>query len=438
MPDDPFAGLGLDRTVIMPVPGGRTPPARPASVEAAEPADVTVVASGLNSLVAAANPLLNVVPQLRSSVEHPNPAALHQSLAKGIREFEAQARAAGVPTEKIVAARYALCTLIDETVTSTPWGASGAWAQQGLLALFHGETGGGEKFFQLMARLAENPQANLDLLELMYVCLEFGFEGRYRVTEGGQRQLEAIRQRLLMIIRKQRGDYERDLSANWRGVSASTQRRLGGVPFWVVGAVTALLLAVIYVGFEWSLGRASERLAADIASLRVAAPVAPRPAATPRLATFLAEEIRRGLVKVDDHLDRSVVTILGDGLFKPGEATIGADDQWLLGRIADALKRVPGQVDVIGHSDNIPIRTLRFPSNWELSRARAESVARLLAAGIGPGRIRADGRGDAEPVTANDTPQGRAKNRRVEITLHVPAGEPAALRSPPAPPRKPR
>src|SRR5437660_42153 len=106
-------------------------------------------------------------------------------------------------------------------------------------------------------------------------------------------------------------------------------------------------------------------------------------------------------------------------------------------RIACALRRVPGQVDVIGHSDNIPIRTLRFPSNWELSKARAESVARLLAAGIGPGRIRADGRGDAEPVTANDTPQGRAKNRRVEITLHVPAGEPAALASPPAPPRKP-
>ena len=126
-----------------------------------------------------------------------------------------------MPTEKIVAARYALCTLIDETATSTPLGASGAWAQQGLLALFHGETGGGEKFFQLLARLAENPQANLDLLELMYVCLEFGFEGRYRVTEGGQRQLEAIRQRLLMIIRKQRGEYERDLSPNWRG-------RLGG------------------------------------------------------------------------------------------------------------------------------------------------------------------------------------------------------------------
>src|SRR5207249_4666514 len=253
-------------------------------------------------------------------------------------------RAAGVPTEKVVAARYALCTLIDETATSTPLGASGAWAQQGLLALFHGEVGGGGKCFQLMARLAENPQANQDLIELMYVCLEFGFEGRYRVTEGGQRQLEAIRQRLLMIVRKQRGDYERDLSPNWRGVSAANQRRLGSVPLWVVGAVAGLLLVAIYVGFEWPLSRTSDKLAADIAALRVAAPVPPRPAAAPRLAAFLAEEIKRGLVKVDDNADRSVVTILGDGLFKPGEATIGADDQWLLGRAADA----PQAVKIIG------------------------------------------------------------------------------------------
>jgi type VI secretion system protein ImpK len=211
------------------------------------------------------------------------------------------------------------------------------------------------------------------------------------------------------------------------------------VPLWVVAAVTGLLLALIYVGFEWSLIRASDKISSDIAALRVAAPVPPRPAATPRLAAFLPEEIQRGLVRVDDHADRSVVTILGDGLFKPGEATISSDDQWLLGRIADALKRVPGQVDVIGHSDNVPIRTVRFPSNWELSRARAESVARLLAAGIGPARVRADGRGDSEPVAANDTPQGRAKNRRVEITLHVPAGQSAAMPAPAAGPasRKP-
>ena len=350
-----------------------------------------------------------------------------------MRQFEAQARAAGVATEKIVAARYALCTLIDETATSTPLGASGAWAHQGLLALFHGETGGGEKFFQLLSRLAENPQANLDLLELMYVCLEFGFEGRFRIVDGGQRQLEAIRQRLVQIIRKQRGEYERDLSGNWRGLGDVAQRRLGWLPLWVVGAVTVVALVGIYVGFDWNLGSASDRLAAEIAGLRVAAPVAPRAAAAPRLATFLQEEIRRGLVRVDDHLDRSIVTILGDGLFKPGEATIASESQGLLARIGDALRGVPGPVDVIGHTDNVPIRTLRFPSNWELSKARAESVSRILSARVSAERLRADGRGEAEPVAPNDTPQGRAKNRRVEITLHVPAGSTPAPASGAAP-----
>jgi type VI secretion system protein ImpK len=422
MPDDP-GDLGLDRTIIMPAPGGRTAPPRPVPVEQPEAVDTRGVTSGLNPLVAAANPLLDMLPQLRTSMQHPNPGGLRDSLAQAVREFETRARAAGTPSEQIVAARYAICTAIDEMAANTPWGASGAWAQHGLLALFHGEVAGGEKFFQVLARLAENPQANLDALELMYVCLQLGFEGRYRIVDGGQRQLEAVRQRLLEIIRKQRGDYERDLSPAWQGVPGVGQARLFWLPLWVVAAVTALLLVGIYVGFTFSLSRASDTLAAGIASLRLAAPAPPRPSVQePRLAPFLAEEIRRGLVAVDDRPDRSVVTILGDGLFKPGEATPKAEDQWLLTRIAEALTKVPGQVEVIGHTDNTPIRTLRFPSNWELSRTRAESVGKVLAVMVGRARITTDGRGETEPVAPNDTPQGQARNRRVEITLYVPAG----------------
>src|SRR5438093_13480762 len=133
----------------MPLPGGRAEPGRRAPVEQratpaeqAETTEATAVASGLNPLLAAANRLLNVLPQLRSSVQHPNPTALRDSLAQGIRQFEAQARTAGVSTEKIVAARYALCTLIDETATSTPPRTSSAWAYQNLLALFHNKPGG--------------------------------------------------------------------------------------------------------------------------------------------------------------------------------------------------------------------------------------------------------------------------------------------------------
>jgi len=109
--------------------------------------------------------------------------------------------------------------------------------------------------------------------------------------------------------------------------------------------------------------------------------------------------------------------------FKSGSATVNTAYHPLLERIAEALKTEPGHVQVTGHSDNIPIHTLRFPSNWHLSQARAEAVAELLAAATGtPGRFTAEGRADAEPVADNRTPEGRARNRRVEITLLAQTG----------------
>jgi type VI secretion system protein ImpK len=82
---------------------------------------------------------------------------------------------------------------------------------------------------------------------------------------------------------------------------------------------------------------------------------------------------------------------------------------------------VPGKVVVTGHTDNQPPLSARFPSNWALSQARADSVRAMLAATTGtPQRFSAEGRGDAEPLASNDTAAGRAKNRRVEITLLAP------------------
>jgi type VI secretion system protein ImpK len=72
---------------------------------------------------------------------------------------------------------------------------------------------------------------------------------------------------------------------------------------------------------------------------------------------------------------------------------------------------------ITGHTDNQPIRSLRYPSNWDLSKARADAVKAVLAQTVRPERLRAEGRADSEPVAPNDTPQGRAQNRRVELTL---------------------
>jgi len=421
--NDPFA-TGGEGTRIMPTPGGRTvpigtPTARvSALVEVAR--DFPQVRVGLNPLVALANDLLPMVPQLRRTAYHAQPAALKEQLAQAIREFERRAKAEGIPSERVLAARYILCTVLDEAAAATPWGGSGVWAKQSLLATFHNETGGGEKVFQLMARLAENAPANRDLLELIYACLALGFEGRYGVVEGGPAKLDAIRERLAQLLRNARGDYPRALAQNWARTVRRASPLASWLPLWVAAACTAAVLALVYVGLSFSLARRSDEVSAQVLELRPtpAVPPAPVQAPKPRLAQFLADDIRAGLVQVRDDVDRSVVTIRGDSLFEAGSSSVASSQVAVLGRIGAALVQVPGSVIVSGHTDSQPIRSLRFPSNWELSKARAEVVRDLLVSqGVPPERVRAEGRADTEPVASNATAADRAANRRVEITL---------------------
>ena len=427
--DDPFAPSDSDRTIIMPSPGGRAiPQAQPAAGGNAATSGTAYASSesaasvaGMNPLLAAANPLLDIVPQLRATPRHPDPAGLRDYLAQNIKTFESRAKATGVAPEKVVAARYALCTLLDETAASTPWG-SGVWATHSLLVLFHNETWGGEKFFQLLSKLAENPQANRDLLELMYVCLALGLEGRYRVIDNGKAQLETLRERLAQILRKTSGEYERDLSPHWQGTPMKRSKVLTALPLWAATAACGLILLAVYLGFADSINNSANPVYAQIKTIRVKAAeakVAASAPTKPRLAPFLAKEIQSGLVAVRDEDNKSIVTIRGDGLFQPGSATVSANYLPLLTRIAEALNSVPGQVQVTGHTDNRPIRSVRFPSNWHLSQERARSVLQLLAEKLPGARLSAEGRADAEPVDSNDTPAERARNRRVEITLFV-------------------
>ncbi len=137
-----------------------------------------------------------------------------------------------------------------------------------------------------------------------------------------------------------------------------------------------------------------------------------------RIAGFLDEEVRQGLVEVIDNPADVIVRLRNKGLFGSGSAQISNSFHSLLQRIADALTTVKGNIIVAGHSDNVPIHTVRFPSNWHLSMARAEAVTAFLKDNAAITQmITSDGRADNEPLVPNDTPKNRAKNRRVEIIL---------------------
>lgn len=387
--------------------------------------DLPPLDAGSNPLLRAANALLNLIPQLRVMAAHPDPQALRDYLVTEIKNFETAARAGGVASDTVVGARYCLCTALDETAAQTPWGGSGAWSRHSLLVTFHNETWGGEKFFQLLSRLAQNPQQHRDLLEMMYYCIALGFEGRYRIIEGGRGQLDTLMQRLVAILNTARGEYNKALSAHWQGVAPEVRRAWAIIPLWLIGAIAGLIALLIYLMFTFWLADRSDALFAAIGRLRLPALSAPAPpVAAPRFAKFLEPEIREGLVTVRDEADRSTVILRGDGLFEPGSITVRDRYLAVITRVADALNQIDGPVVVTGFTDNVPIRTARFPSNWQLSQARADVVKSMLLNRLKKtDRVRAEGRGEADPLVANDSPVNRAKNRRVEITLLVPPNE---------------
>jgi len=447
--DDPFAHFNAkdSQTVIKPAAGRAV---RPGAGGAAAPhADATMlgggaaaagggaaaagasmgdapVAAGLNPLLAHAAPLLMAATRLRATMQHPNPTALRASLADAVRRFESSARAAGVPNEQVVAARYILCTFIDQCASSTPWGGSGAWASHSLLVQFHNEAWGGEKVFQLLAKLGKDVGPNRSLLELLHAVLALGFEGRYRGMDNGRQQLETIRERLASLLRQNAGPLVPELSPQWQGV-ASTARLGDGIPLWVVAAVAAGVLLVLFFILQFTLNSRTNDTFHAMQTLDVKAPAgrplpAPPPpvaAVQPRLAVLLKPQIDAGALQVRDLADRSIVTIRGDGFFESSSAEVAFAVRPLLDHVGRALAQVPGSVLITGHSDNQPIRSLRYPSNWHLSQARADSVRSLLMPTVKVERMKAEGRAETEPVDDNATAAGRARNRRVEITLFV-------------------
>ncbi|WXL25711.1 type IVB secretion system protein IcmH/DotU [Ectopseudomonas mendocina] len=214
----------------------------------------------LNPLVAAAAELLSEVVRLKHSLESEDMDALNQRLSRSMKLFEHRALHEGAESSQVMAARYVLCTVVDEAVVTTTWGNESEWSQMSLLSSFHNETFGGEKFFQLLERLSRNPVKHLPMLELMYLCLSLGFEGKYRVLPRGMLELEAVRDSLYRQIRQMRGDVPREVSPNWQGLKDTRRRLVRIVPWWLVALFTLVCLIVMYSGFAWVLGEQRETI----------------------------------------------------------------------------------------------------------------------------------------------------------------------------------
>ncbi len=137
------------------------------------------------------------------------------------------------------------------------------------------------------------------------------------------------------------------------------------------------------------------------------------------LEEMLKEEIEEGMLEIETEQTKIIIRIQEKGSFPSGRASLDPDFFDVITRITDVVAETPGNIVVAGHTDNIPISTQRFRSNWELSSARAVTVvhAMLSNSDLDPARVLIEGHADSNPLAPNDSRENRAKNRRVELVI---------------------
>ena len=408
--------------------------------------------SDLPVIVSEAGPLLNLAHALRSNSAAPDLAALRMEAMAAVRRFEGRLSTAGIVPLEARAAHYIVCATLDDVIRNRAWGEG--WGVDGLVSTFHHDVTGGDKVFELLAKFQQTPAANRNLLLLIYLCLSLGFEGRTRVSSRGGLELAQVRENLYRVLRNQFGAVERDLSPNWQGEAASHRSLRSGRLFWLVLGAVILALSGLFLAFNMLLGRATDDTLNRMAALPpdappslfvpepepepVPEPVEPTeplaeqteqdpagPPETPPIETFLdflKPEIEDGIVQAFRDGDAVLVRVTNSGAFGTGSARIEDEFLPVFDRIGQALSPEDFDVTVIGHTDNIPIRRAPFPSNFHLSKARAESVSRVIADYMTTGELDTIGAADSNPIAANETPEGREQNRRTELLVRG-AGE---------------
>ncbi|WP_213999675.1 type VI secretion system protein TssL, long form [Arsukibacterium sp.] len=438
-----------DQTIMKPRPGGRSsrPEASPSIAvrpvalgNASVDNDKTRIATGNRSTLSGQGPqtlsvsdnvlvdeaavLFSLVAPIRSTASHNDVNGLKKQCVNLITQYEQRLRSKGIAAEVIEQARYTLCCFIDEVVLNTSWGGNSDWATESLLSTFHNETFGGEYFFTLLENAINQSGHNLMLLELQYLCLSFGFVGKMRVEDRGFEKLELIKDRAYKAIRSQRGEPARELSPKWQSDVVQSGALETRLPLWVLCSVVAALLLGVYMYLNYQVNNYSDQVHRDLNALvnwqpdSVSGQSGQIHQQAVRLQQLLQTEIRRDMLQVIELPDRVRIRVGLHHLFTPGGVTINESFQPVISKIARALEGTDGRILVSGFTDDLPIFTSKYPSNWHLSLARANAMADTLATGGQlHGRLWPEGRGEADPIAPNDSAENRALNRRVEIDL---------------------
>ncbi len=204
----------------------------------------------INPLIACCAPVLTAATEIRQQTTPPDLAKLQASFCHEIKVFEEKAHKKQYRSPIVLAARYFLCSFIDEIVLSTPWGAASQWQEISLLKTFQRESWGGEKFFMILERSCQDAINHIELMELGYLTICLGYEGKYQKPGFERKELAQIKDNLYYLIREVRGDLSQQLFIGQSEKSNKPTVKKRKLPLlWIAAGVTIVGLLGMYIPY---------------------------------------------------------------------------------------------------------------------------------------------------------------------------------------------
>jgi type VI secretion system protein ImpK len=365
-----------------------------------------------NPYIAAAMPLLLLVERLRGQRALTFEEARSQ-IVRELQHFQQNMIKAGKPPEDISNISYLLCTYIDAILSDKQA------TMMSLLVEFHRDAWGGENCFEHLQTYMEAPQRNRELLEFYDLILSLGFEGKYQIEERGSALLLDLRTHLNSLLYGHNPTQYLTVATS-EGVTPR-RRRLKAIKVLLCG----LLLCLVAYGITaWYLHEQARKIRSDILAW-----VPPEPRKINIMETLpnpLSQILNEGWLEVRKDPRGWLLIFTSDGAFRTGEAQLSESflQKRNIERLGAALAPWPGDLEVIGHTDNQPFRNTKVNSNLKLSEARAQVVADKLRESTNINQthqreISSIGRGENEPLADNSTDEGRRRNRRVDILWKI-------------------
>lgn len=423
----------LSKTMLIPNPGGRrrqgltsqkadagqspTPPTfQPQVTVAADQSSV----EGENFLLAYARDILSLAGNLRTLTPNNTIEQLRIDVDNLFRGFSDKLSQDGCSDEITLTARYLLCCLVDELVLSTPWGIDSPWSHQTLLGKYHNETSGGEKFFLIANKIMEQPQRNLDLIELCYVCLSLGFRGKYRLSNSCETDIQQIASMLYQPISLYR-PVPAELSPNWHAAAPATPSIETRIPPTLLFSILTFICAAFYIAYLSNLHAKASPLLSKVEAIAwdelitTAQAQAPQKieldAVATRLARALQLPIEQGKVQIDTQDNLLLIRLVSRALFPSGSTVVNESALPDVHTLVQAILPFSDSIIIVGHTD----ATGRAESNWAISRQRAEAVqAWIHTASPTIKQSVTRGLADTQPLVDS---RRASENRRVEIIL---------------------